>query len=101
MVCSNEFEIMRTKGEIDAYTLCFLLRTENVQNQIEHLTSGTSSSHSRIKQEQLAEIMIPVPKSKQKMLEYKQANEQIKKSIDMIYEAKNNIKKQLKLLSGI
>ena len=45
--------------------------------------------------------MIPVPKSKQKMLEYKQANEQIKKSIDMIYEAKNNIKKQLKLLSGI
>lgn len=101
MVCSNEFEIMRTKGEVDVHTLCFLLRTENVKNQIENLTSGTSSSHSRIKQEQLAEIMIPVPKSKKKKEEYKQANEQIKKSIEMIYEAENNIGNQLKLLSKI
>lgn len=101
MVCSNEFEIMRTKGDIDIYTLCFLLRTENAKKQIENLTSGTSSSHSRIKQEQLAEIMIPVPKSKKKTEEYKQANEQIKKSIEMIYEAENNIMKQLQVLSQI
>lgn len=101
MVCSNEFEIMRTKGEVDAHTLCFLLRTENVKNQIENLTSGTSSSHSRIKQEQLAEIMIPVPKSKKKKEEYKQANESIKRSIEMIYEAENTIMEQLQILSQV
>lgn len=99
MVCSNEFEIMRAKGEVDVHTLCFLLRTENVKNQIENLTSGTSSSHSRIKQEQLAEIMIPVPKSKKKKEEYKRANTQIKRSIEMIYEAENSIMKQLRILS--
>lgn len=101
MVCSNEFEIMRTKGEIDAHTLCFLLRTENVKSQIENLTSGTSSSHSRIKREQLAEIMIPVPRSKKKKEEYKQVNEQIKRSIEMIYEAENNIMEQLYILSQV
>lgn len=101
MVCSNEFEIMRPKGDIDVYTLCFLLRTENVKKQIKNLTCGTSSSHSRIKQEQLAEIMIPVPKSKKKMEEYKRANEKIKKSIEMIYEAENNIMKQLQILSQV
>lgn len=101
MVCSNEFEIMRTKGEIDAHTLCFLLRTENVKKQIENLTSGTSSSHSRIKQEQLAEIMIPVPKSKRKIEEYKRANERIKEAIEMIYVAESNITKQLKILSQV
>lgn len=99
MVCSNEFEIMRTKGEIDTHTLCFLLRTENVKKQIENLTSGTSSSHSRIKQEQLAEIMIPVPKSKKKKEEYKRANDAIKSSIALIYDAENNIMEQLKILS--
>lgn len=101
MVCSNEFEIMRIKGEVDVHTLCFLLRTENVKNQIENLTSGTSSSHSRIKQEQLAEIMIPVPKSKKKKEEYKLANERIKSSIEMIYKAENTITEQLQILSQV
>lgn len=101
MVCSNEFEIMRSKGGVDAHILCFLLRTENVKNQIENLTSGTSSSHSRIKQEQLAEIMIPVPKSKKKKEEYCKANVIIKKSIDLIYSAEKNISDQLNILSKI
>ena len=101
MVCSNEFEIMRSKGVVDVHTLCFLLRTENVKNQIENLTSGTSSSHSRIKQEQLAEIMIPVPKSKKKKEEYYNANAIIKESISLIYSAEKNILDQLNILSKI
>lgn len=101
MVCSNEFEIMRIKSDIDVYTLCFLLRTENVKNQIDNLTSGTSSSHSRIKREQLAEIMIPTPKSKRKKEEYKKINNIIKDSIAMIYTAENNIMEQLRSLSQI
>lgn len=61
LVCSNEFEIIKPTGDIDAYMLCFLLKTSNVMVQIESMTSGTSSSHSRIKREQLGEILLPVP----------------------------------------
>ena len=92
---------MRIKSDIDVYTLCFLLRTENVKNQIDNLTSGTSSSHSRIKREQLAEIMIPTPKSKRKKEEYKKINDIIKDSIAMIYDAENNIMEQLRSLSQV
>ena len=35
------------------------------------------------------------------MEEYKRANEQIKKSIEMIYEADNNITRQLQILSQV
>lgn len=101
MVCSNEFEIMRTKGIVDSYTLCFLLRTDNVKNQIENLTSGTSSSHSRIKQEQLAEIMISIPRSSEKKQEFYRVNKEIKESIETIYRAEQNISKQLKFLSSL
>ena len=100
-VCSNEFEIMRAKQGVDAYTLCFLLKTENVRNQIENLTSGTSSSHSRIKQEQLADIMIPIPKSKRKKEEYRKANAIIKEAIEQIYSAENSILEQLSILENV
>ena len=100
-VCSNEFEIMRAKQGVDAYTLCFLLRTENVRNQIENLTSGTSSSHSRIKQEQLAEIMIPIPRSKKKKEEYRKANAIIKEAVEQIYSAENSILEQLSILENV
>lgn len=101
MVCSNEFEIMRAKQGVDAYTLCFLLRTESVKNQIENLTSGTSSSHSRIKQEQLAEIMIPIPKSKKKKEEYREANTIIKEAVELIYSAERSLLEQLDILSNV
>ena len=101
MVCSNEFEIMRTKGIVDAYALCFLLRTENVRIQIENFTSGTSSSHSRIKQEQLAEILIPIPKSKEKKEEFLKVNNIIRESIDSIYVAEQRIINQIIYLSNM
>ena len=71
LVCSNEFEILKPCSDIGAFAICFLLKTSYVVKQIEHLTSGTSSSHSRIKREQLATIKIPYPVSnvaKQKIL---------------------------------
>jgi hypothetical protein len=45
--------------------------------------------------------MIPVPKSKRKIEEYKRANERIKEAIEMIYVAESNITKQLKILSQV
>jgi restriction endonuclease S subunit len=60
LACSTEFEILRPL-EIDPHLLVALLKTPPVQEQVEYLTSGTSSSHSRIKDSELAEILIPIP----------------------------------------
>ncbi len=66
MVCSTEFEIMTPIDDrIGPNTLCTILKSASVQAQIRNLTSGTSSSHNRIKTEQLEEILVPCPKSEQ------------------------------------
>ena len=101
MVCSNEFEIMRAKDNVDVYTLCFLLRTDSVKKQIENLTSGTSSSHSRIKREQLADILIPIPKNAKRKMEYSKINGIIEDSISQIYTAESRITEQMKILDLI
>ncbi|MGO0063478.1 N-6 DNA methylase [Brevibacillus fluminis] len=62
LVCSNEFEILVAKNGVDPYLLLMLLNMELVRNQIECLTAGTSSSHNRIKRDQLSGILIPMPK---------------------------------------
>lgn len=61
-VCSPEFEIIRAKPDIDRYWLAFVLQEQGVLDQIQSLTSGTSSSHNRIKANDLANVKIPVPK---------------------------------------
>ena len=61
-LCSSEFEVMRTKGGLDVYTLAYLLQTEVVQSQIRSLTSGTSASHNRIRTSDLAKVMLPLPR---------------------------------------
>lgn len=91
LICSNEFEIMRPKTNIGIYILCFLLRTENVKVQIESMTSGTSSSHSRIKREQLEEILIPVPTIPETIQKFEKINEKLKESIKKIYESDESI----------
>lgn len=60
--CSSEFEIIQTKGALSNYGIKFLLSLPIVQTQIKHLTSGTSSSHNRIKTAELENILMPVPK---------------------------------------
>jgi type I restriction-modification system DNA methylase subunit len=61
ILCSSEFEILRTKNNISPYALCYLLLSEPVQKQIQNLTSGTSASHARVKQKDLYNIIIPWP----------------------------------------
>jgi type I restriction-modification system DNA methylase subunit len=60
--CSAEFAVLRPgPSRISAWALLLLLRSDAVQAQIRTLTSGTSSSHNRIKDRDLATIVIPVP----------------------------------------
>lgn len=101
LVCSNEFEILQPKADIGPYAICFLLKTSYVSRQIEDLTSGTSSSHSRIKREQLAEIKVPYPISKDAKAFISQINDLIEKSFKQKYTADEVLREQLQKLESI
>lgn len=101
LVCSNEFEIFQPIADIGAYAICFLLKTSYVAKQIEHLTSGTSSSHSRIKREQLMDIKIPFPVSDVARRELKEVDTLIKRSFEEKYIADNVLREQLDKLEQI
>ncbi|MBN2520734.1 MAG: N-6 DNA methylase, partial [Bacteroidales bacterium] len=62
LTCSTEFEIINSKTEISNYGIKLLLMLPTVQSQIQSMTSGTSSSHNRIKTKDLANVLIPYPK---------------------------------------
>lgn len=62
-LCSSEFVVMSTKPGIDPYLIAFLLLSDSVHSQVRSLTSGTSASHNRIKTNDLAKVLLPVPKS--------------------------------------
>ena len=64
--CSTEFEVMRSNGKLSSYSLMLLLLSPIVQTQVQSLTSGTSSSHNRIRSEQLERIVIPIPAPRSK-----------------------------------
>ncbi|WP_025739787.1 N-6 DNA methylase [Aquimarina pacifica] len=66
LTCSSEFEIINSKCEINNYGIKTLLMLPPVQTQINHLTSGTSSSHNRIKTKELMEVLVPIPSKKSK-----------------------------------
>lgn len=101
LVCSNEFEIFQPCADIGAYAICFLLKTSYVAKQIEHLTSGTSSSHSRIKREQLMDIKIPYPVSEAAKRELKEIDTLIKQSFEEKYIADAVLREQLNKLEQI
>ena len=101
LVCSNEFEIIKSKGIIGMYALCFLLKTENVMNQIENLTSGTSSSHSRIKREQLADILIPIPVSEAAKQLVAEIDKELEAAIKLLYSAKDRITDRFSVLNDM
>jgi hypothetical protein len=61
VACSPEFAVLRCRDRIDPWTLALVMRNELVQHQIQTLTSGTSSSHNRIKSRELASVRVPVP----------------------------------------
>jgi hypothetical protein len=66
LTCSSEFEVMRPVEPYSAHEIMLLLLSSHTQSQIQSLTSGTSSSHNRIKTEQLMEVRIPVLKGKRR-----------------------------------
>lgn len=101
LVCSNEFEIFQPSSDVGAYAICFLLKTSYVAKQIENLTSGTSSSHSRIKREQLLDIKVPYPVSETAKKEIQQIDSLIKRSFDEKYIADAVLRDQLKKLDQI
>lgn len=101
LVCSNEFEIMRPCSDVGAHVICLMLKTPYVSKQIENLTSGTSSSHSRIKREQLGGIQIPYPISTEKKKLFRALNEKIKLAFEQKYDADGILQKQLRSLSDI
>jgi type I restriction-modification system DNA methylase subunit len=95
LTCSSEFEILNSNIEISNYGLKLLLMLPSVQTQINYLTSGTSSSHNRIKSADLANVLIPLPKAKTKLYEelFAKAKE---------YERRNKKINELKLeMSGL
>lgn len=100
LVCSNEFEIMKTKSDVNSYTICFLLKTSYVMKQIESLTSGTSSSHNRIKREQLEKILIPYPTSENLKNKYSEIEENLKIALKQKYESENKLEDQLSILES-
>lgn len=101
LVCSNEFEILRPKDELDGFVICMMLKTSYVSRQIENLTSGTSSSHNRIKSEQLSEILIPFPITTEALFKMNNISEMIKTDITTKYQADNNLESSLDFLEGL
>lgn len=101
LVCSNEFEIMKSRGIMGMYALCFLLKTKNVMSQIENLTSGTSFSHNRIKREQLADILIPIPVSEEAKKSVAEVDRELEAAVKLIYAAESKISDKFTVLNGI
>lgn len=96
LVCSNEFEVLVPKDGISPYLLMNILNSDIVKNQIQSLTAGTSSSHNRIKSEQLKDIMIPLPKKHSDL--YKELNqiaEGTEEAIKLKYKATSIMAEQL------
>lgn len=92
LVCSNEFEVLTVKDGINPYLIMVLLNSENVQNQIINLTSGTSSSHNRIKSEQLENVIIPFPKKDTELYnKFIELGNSIQKAILLKYDAENQM----------
>ena len=83
------------------YALCFLLKTESVMNQIENLTSGTSSSHSRIKREQLADILIPIPLRENAKKAIAEVDKKLEAAIFQIYSSEDQIADSFSFLNRI
>lgn len=101
-VCSNEFEIINVKNGISPYLLTEILKLPYVKQQVENLTSGTSSSHNRIKTEQLSEILVPIPKKGTKIKKrYDVIAKGIEESIKLKYIAQNSLLNQIHDLENI
>jgi len=88
LTCSTEFEVMRAKTPYSAHEIMLLLLSSYAQSQINSLTSGTSSSHNRIKTEQLLNVLLPFPKGQKKStLGYNQIIADFRKAHESLIQA--------------
>ncbi|MFO0961279.1 MAG: N-6 DNA methylase [Phycisphaerales bacterium] len=93
--CSAEFAVLRPRGgTVSAWSLALLLRSRPVQDQILTLTSGTSSSHNRIKDRDLETVMIPVPApGSPDAKKLKALGERYRRAIERQYTAQDEVEK--------
>ena len=85
LTCSSEFEIMNSKIHIDNYAIMMLLLSSLVQEQIQFLTSGTSSSHNRIKTKELKQVLLPIPKEgTDTLIDLKKTARKFKQSVETL-----------------
>lgn len=91
LVCSNEFEILQPKNGYDPYEILLMLDSPVVSKQINSLTSGTSSSHNRIKQEQLLNIKVPVPLTLEGKEKLRASAKKFKEAINQAYDSQKTI----------
>jgi len=61
LTCSSEFEVMRARDGFSPFAIMLLLLSKYAQDQILSLTSGTSSSHNRIKTKELLSVKLAIP----------------------------------------
>lgn len=101
LVCSNEFEILKARQGINPYFLAAVLRLPGVSQQILNLTSGTSSSHSRIKTDQLKEVLIPLPTADEDIRKIEDISRAIQHSISMKYEGEEILNQKITQLEDI
>ena len=94
LTCSTEFEVMRAKAPYSAHEIMLLLLSSYAQSQINSLTSGTSSSHNRIKTAQLLNVLLPFPKSQKKnTLGYNQIIAEFRKAHNSLIQANIHLHK--------
>jgi restriction endonuclease S subunit len=81
--------------------LAAVLRLPGVSQQILNLTSGTSSSHSRIKTDQLKEVLIPLPTADEDIRKIEDISRAIQHSISMKYEGEEILNQKITQLEDI
>jgi hypothetical protein len=88
--CSAEFAVLRPKG-IEPYLLAALLMHPLTRIQLDSLTSGTSSSHTRIKDSELGELLIPVPEDEKTKHEWRAISARLREAVTDKYSIEDRI----------
>jgi len=98
-LCSAEFSIYRARKGFSPFYLAFVWRSVYCLNQLEALTRGTSSSRRRLKEEDFAELLVPVLSSDDQALIARDEQQAVSfdtRAADLIREAKADVEALIK-----
>lgn len=102
VTCSTEFEVMQPKSGYNSYEIMMLLLSEYAQKQIQSLTSGTSSSHNRIKTHELMSIKLIIPKlNSPKRKEYDELIQSFTDANIQLNEANNALQEAWRAMNAL